>query len=323
MQEKLLCGLMELPQGTQQLLDQAWQKAMNARQCLPQIKGAFGQGVRLVFPADVEGSAPGQINGYGDGSMKRPTSHWLALGGFGTWWPQARLDQSFEDYMPQTIHAHVEENHEGVGLWNCMKGQLGSSTRMELGAYVAALARNAPVHMGTERQSMLSKALMILKAAETWTNDTSPAWRSRRSPFRKPWGLQADGVLWEQAWEGVLQRGHAAQTLSKVKGHATTQQVDEGLGRACDKEGNDWADEFANKGAFQHEPHAVKLAKCLQVRQSAIAPLMTRVHRVVIAVMQAESKERERRLTVQTALQGFDPCLRLAPCRNMKEPSTL
>ena len=127
--------------------------------------------------------------------------------------------------------------------------------------------------------------------------------------------MQADGDLWEQAWEAVLQRGHAAQTLSKAEGHATAQHVDEGLVRACDKEGNDWADELANKGAFQHEPYVVKLATWLQARQSACAQFMTRVHGVIIAVMQAERKERERRMTVQAALQGFDPRKEmLAPC---------
>ena len=90
----------------------------------------------------------------------------------------------------------------------------------------------------------------MLCAAETLADDTSPTWWLRKNPFRKPWGLQADGDLWEQAWEAVLQRGPAAQRLSKVKGHATAQQVEEGLVQACDKAGNDWADEFANKGAF-------------------------------------------------------------------------
>ena len=87
-----------------------------------------------------------------------------------------------------------------------------------------------------------------------------------KNPFRKPWGLQADGDLLEQAWEAVLQSGHAAQTLTKVKGHATEEQVNKGLVRPCDKSGNDWADDFANRGALQHEPFAVMLAKWLQAR---------------------------------------------------------
>ena len=165
---------------------------MNSQQCLAQVTGPFGQGVKMSFPADAEGTAPEQINGYGDGAMKCPTSQWLALGGFGVLWPHARLNPCFEGSLPQAIHAHIEENQEGGGLWNCMKGQLGSSTRMQLGAFLAALARNVPVHMGTDSQSMLNKALRMLKAAETWSHDTSPTWWMRKNPFKKPWGLQAD-----------------------------------------------------------------------------------------------------------------------------------
>ena len=73
--------------------------------------------------------------------------------------------------------------------------------------------------------------------------------------------MQADGDLWELAWQAVLERGPDAQKVSKVKGHATQQHIDEGLATAEQKEGNDWADTYADKGAMQHEPVAVKLAK--------------------------------------------------------------
>ena len=37
----------------------------------------------------------------------------------------------------------------GVGGLNCIKGQLNSSTRMELAAWLAVLAANKPIHMAT------------------------------------------------------------------------------------------------------------------------------------------------------------------------------
>lgn len=52
------------------------------------------------------------------------------------------------------------------------------------------------------------------------------------------------------AWSAVLERGAAAQTLTKVKGRATDQQVEQGVASTEDKEGNDWADDFANRGAM-------------------------------------------------------------------------
>ena len=134
-------------------LGDAWAAACNARQCMAKIKGAFGQGELPEFPEEVAGDAPPRINVYGDGSLKCPASQWWALGGFGVWWPGAKDDAEFRGSMLSTRLAHVEENAIGVGVWNCMKGQFGSSTRMELGAWVMALTREIPVHMGTDSES--------------------------------------------------------------------------------------------------------------------------------------------------------------------------
>ena len=49
----------------------------------------------------------------------------------------------------------------------------------------------------------------------------------------------------------VLARGPGQQVLTKVKGHATAAQVEEGRVKPEDKEGNDWADSFAERGAKQ------------------------------------------------------------------------
>ena len=169
-----------------------------------------------------------------------------------------------------------------------MKGQFSSSTRMELGAWVMALTRNVPVHMGTDSESMRRKAMKMIELADAWTTDDRPGWWLKKNPFRKPWGLQPDGDLWELAWNAVLQRGPEAQTLSKVKGHATQSQVDEGVVAAEDKEGNDWADDFANRGAGQHQVHALKLARWLQQRHACYMKFMVRVHKCMAAVLGAE-----------------------------------
>ena len=68
----------------------------------------------------------------------------------------------------------------------------------------------------------------------------------QRNPFRKPWGLQRDRDLWEQAWIVVLRRGANSKDLRKVKGHATKENVEAGTSIAADKEGNDKSDENAD-----------------------------------------------------------------------------
>ena len=94
--------------------------------------------------------------------------------------------------------------------------------------------------------------------------------------------------------------------MSKVKGHATEAQVEEGTVAAEDKEGNDWADEFANKGARQHEPHALKLARWLQQRHNCYRKFMGRVQSCIAVVLKAEQKEREKKKLQQAMIEGYD-----------------
>ena len=70
----------------------------------------------------------------------------------------------------------------------------------------------------------------------------------RGNPFGKAWGVQVDGDLWEQAWNAVLSRGIGNQYLTKVKGHATEEDVSKGLATREDREGNDNSDKLADKG---------------------------------------------------------------------------
>ena len=63
--------------------------------------------------------------------------------------------------------------------------------------------------------------------------------------------------------------GVGAQRLTKVKGHATQQHIDEGTATLEQKEGNDWADDFADRGALEHEPVVERMAKWMQKRHHA------------------------------------------------------
>ena len=61
-------------------------------------------------------------------------------------------------------------------------------------------------------------------------------------------GVQTDGGLWEQAWLAILKRGVANQTLRKVKGHATQEDIEAGRSTPEDKKGNDNSDANADRG---------------------------------------------------------------------------
>lgn len=151
---ELLGAVITVPDEIAQPLHEAWRMVLNARQCIAKIKGKFGQEVRPQFLAEVLGEAPERINAYGDGSLKCPATQWWVLGGFGVWWLGATPDQAFKVTMPDEQPMHVEDKDIGIGMWNCMQGQFGSSTRMDLGSWIMTMVRSVPAHMDMDSESM-------------------------------------------------------------------------------------------------------------------------------------------------------------------------
>jgi len=95
---------------------------------------------------------------------------------------------------------------------------------------------------------MMNKALRLIAAAERDLDEEAKGINIKRgNPFGRPWGLQTDGDLWQQAWLAVKSRGIGNQTLRKVKGHATEQDVINGTSTWEDRGGNDISDKLADK----------------------------------------------------------------------------
>ena len=70
-----------------------------------------------------------------------------------------------------------------------------------------------------------------------------------------------DGDLRKHFQETVVSKGPWAIWLSTVKGHATTEQVAAGEVEKEDKEGNDMADEAADKGSKELQRWLASMAK--------------------------------------------------------------
>ena len=92
----------------------------------------------------------------------------------------------------------------------------------------------------------------MMEAAATWTGDGNTTWWIKRNPFSKAWGLQPAGDLWELVREAYLSRGTKAQCLTKVKGHATDEQVNSGEVEEHHKKGNDKTDQLADDVVKEH-----------------------------------------------------------------------
>ena len=130
----------------------------------------------------------------------------------------------------------------------------------------------------------------------------------RKNPFGKPWGLQTDGDLWEQAWIAVLKRGAQNQRLRKVKGHATDADVAAGRASQQDKEGNDKADDNADKGVESIQgPGLVELAGWAARRHEAYKKLIMRVQKLIAGTVTAEKEERDKNRKAAKVVLGYDP----------------
>ena len=127
-------------------------------------------------------------------------------------------------------------------------GHRASSTRAQLGAGIAAMMAKAPTHQGTDSMSYLVKAQEILKC---------------KLP-KKPWNILTDGDLWKWFAEVVEAKGAEAIRLTKMKGHATDQMVQEGKVKQEHKDGNDGSDEAADIGVEQHGNGLLDVSFCLQ-----------------------------------------------------------
>ena len=102
----------------------------------------------------------------------------------------------------------------------------------------------------TDSAAMLTKAFQMLKVAKERTTTSSMTPNAMRNPFGKEWGLQRDGDLWKVAWQAIGLRGYDGQDPRKVKGHATSQDIEEGRSNPKDKAGNDYADTLADDGVL-------------------------------------------------------------------------
>ena len=123
---------------------------------------------------------------------------------------------------------------------------------MELSAWIVVLMQPLPVFFATDSASMKNKADNRMEAARQWEVPPSiTSWPMPRDPFKKPWGLQVDGDLCRLAWEAVLSRGPDSQKLKKVKGHATSEDAENGTVEQRDRAGNNNADAVVGYGVLE------------------------------------------------------------------------
>jgi hypothetical protein len=226
---------------------------VNARQAFRVIK-ASKDPPHLALPYRCHVKAPDDINVYTDGSWIIPLQQYLGLGGAGVWWPGRDPAVYLRLSTAEKELAYCSQEHGGLMLYTPIGGYSGSSTRTELAAAILALAANGPVHLGTDSKVFHDKALLILGNLR------------KGNKIKYNWQLVSDGDLWNHFEQAARAKGYKSIRITKVKGHAKQQQVNEGIYRQCDKDGNDQADRAADLATNMHGEDVVKVANILHGR---------------------------------------------------------
>eukprot|EP00969_Alexandrium_andersonii_P063727 2806526-Alexandrium_andersonii.AAC.1 len=114
-------------------------------------------------------------------------------------------------------------------MWAPAHDERPSSTRAEICGLIASLFAMRPVHVGIDNAACVSRARRIL----------------RDGSFAAVWGLSRDGDLWEQVAELIAQRGPESVRVSKVLGHADSDDVARGRTTKRHMDYNHLADSLA------------------------------------------------------------------------------
>ncbi len=118
---------------------------------------------------------------------------------------QSRIHITRQLRQPEFEIAHWEQKKDGLRVFTPLPGFGCSSTRSELCAGILALAADSPVHIATDSQAFLDKALHVLDLC-----------KQNRNP-RKPWGIQRDGDLWSIFHIFAKAKGHNSIKITKCR----------------------------------------------------------------------------------------------------------
>jgi len=74
---------------------------------------------------------------------------------------------------------------------------------------------------------------------------------------KRPYGLIPNGDVLQIFYAHLRSKGTSSVSFSKVKGHATPEDVVEGRSTSLNRAGNDMSDKYATKGIQAHNPSAI------------------------------------------------------------------
>ena len=104
------------------------------------------------------------------------------------------------------------------------------------------------------------------------------------------------GGLWKAFQEAVHATNPWAVWMTKVKGHATEEEVQQGTVQPEDKEGNDYADEAAGKGSHTEQEMLSAIASLYSRRNKPFQTFVRRVRKNFLGVKMEETAQRATKI---------------------------
>ena len=110
-----------------------------------------------------------------------------------------------------------------------------------------AIQYDGPVHTGIDNQATVTMCNNIIehqtkRKEATLVNEQGAmiiggktSHLHNKSMSKRPWALEKNGDLWESIEEAIKEKGPRSVKITKVKGHATNEMVEEGKVRRQDK----------------------------------------------------------------------------------------
>ena len=124
-----------------------------------------------------------------------------------------------------------------------------------------------------------------------------------QSGHREPrWAQLSDGDLWHDYWHAICAKGPNSVALSKVKGHATIQDIQSGITTPMDKHGNDVADSLATQAREARDDNLSGISDYFAGRQSQYVDFVFSLHSYILHMAKAIFDAREQHAKRERAL---------------------
>ena len=191
-------------------------------------------------------------------------------------------------------------------LWCPFNSSLNSSTRCELAAAILALLAPRPVNIGIDNATVVLIGNNIIKHEKKRKEEMrhgrdgrmllggTKSVLHRPKPTKKLWSQEKDGDLWELFAKLIRQRGPSSAIITKVKGHATEEMVQQGKVKQEEKRGNDWADAAADEGATKSQGRLQCFGELYSWRHMCYRKLMARMQKFIVELKKEEKKLKQQ-----------------------------